>query len=266
MPQWRATWQSQTCLSGKQTSEIATPLQRCALSGLAMTTSIKVVFFDAGGTLFRPYPSVGDIYARTAAKHGVRVDAETVEKAFQQKWHERNGMTTLAGLSSEKIEREWWYRLVRDVFGNLGQFDDFDVFFQELYDLFARAECWRLFNDAVPALEALKGEGYRLGIISNWDHRLFSIVEQLGLSRYFEQVVASSAVGIAKPGRRIFEAALEAMRAAPGESLHVGDSLEDDYHGASRAGLSAVLLNRDRKAYNGVVRIESLRELPDLLK
>ena len=45
-------------------------------------------------------------------------------------------------------------------------------------------------------------------------------------------------------------------------SLHVGDSLEDDYHGASRAGLKAVLLDRHRKAYNGVTRIETLLDLP----
>ena len=225
----------------------------------------KVIFFDAGGTLFRPYPSVGEIYARVALAHGVRVEAAHVEKTFHDQWHQRNGMTTLAGLPSEKIEREWWYALVRDVFGNLGEFDNFDAFFQELYDVFARAECWRLFEDTVPVLEELKKKGFRLGIISNWDHRLFSIVDQLGLSRYFEHVTASSAVGTAKPGKRIFEAALEAMKAVPQESLHVGDSLEDDFHGATRAGLGAVLLDRHRKAYNNVSRIESLLDLPALL-
>ncbi len=243
----------------------------------------QVVFFDAGGTLFRPYPSVGAVYARIAQKHGVTVDAEVVEKAFHAEWHKRNGMTTLAGLSSEKIERQWWYTLVRDVFGNLGQFDDFDAFFQELYDQFARAECWRLFDDAVPTLESLQKQGFRLGMISNWDHRLFSIVEQLGLSRFFEHVTASSAVGVAKPGKKIFEAALTAMKADAAHSVHVGDSLEDDYHGASRAGLRAVLIDRahpsldqgspsrrhlrapHRKAYNSVVRIDSLDDLPDIL-
>jgi putative hydrolase of the HAD superfamily len=225
----------------------------------------KVVFFDAGGTLFRPYPSVGAIYARVALAHGVRVDAAHVEKTFHDKWHERNGMTTLAGLTSEKIERDWWYSLVRDVFGNLGEFDNFDAFFQELYDLFARAECWRLFDDTVPVLQELRRRNFRLGIISNWDHRLFSIVEQLGLSSYFEQVTASSAVGTAKPGKKIFESALQSMKASSHESLHIGDSLEDDFHGATRAGLRAVLLDRHRKAYNHASRIETLLDLPALL-
>ena len=77
---------------------------------------IKVVFFDAGGTLFRPYPSVGDVYARTAARHGVVVQAGEVEEAFHKSWHKRNGMVSLAGRTTEKIERDWWYALVRDVF------------------------------------------------------------------------------------------------------------------------------------------------------
>jgi len=265
----------------------------------------EVIFFDAGGTLFRPYPSVGAVYARVAAKHGALVDADHVEKIFHEKWHERNGMTSLAGLSSEKIERDWWYGLVKEIFqpidsmGGAGAhrcaparsdpsksfipfdpsnpsdsillnpiepvgrehsgaplqfsspssqtpFRDFDAFFRELYDLFARAECWRLFDDTIPVLDLLKAKGLRLGIISNWDHRLFSIVDQLGLSSYFERVTASSAVGAAKPARRIFEAALEGMRIQPADGMHVGDSLEDDYHGASRAGMKAVLLNRPR--------------------
>jgi putative hydrolase of the HAD superfamily len=227
---------------------------------------IQAVFFDAGGTLFRPYPSVGEVYARTAARHGVTVEASAVEKAFHDQWHQRNGLTSLAAETSERIERDWWYALVRDVFGNLAEFRDFDAFFKELYDLFARAECWRLFDDSVPILETLKKSGYRLAIISNWDHRLFSIVEQLGLSGYFESVIASSAVGIAKPGAGIFRKALETLKVEAAQSLHIGDSLTDDYQGATAVGMQAVLLDRHRKAYNGIVRIESLHDLIPLLQ
>ncbi len=79
-------------------------------------------------------------------------------------------------------------------------------------------------------------------------------------------MTASAVVGSAKPGKKIFEAALAAMKASAGECLHVGDSLEDDFHGASRAGLSAVLLDRHKKAYNDVARIETLLDLPALLQ
>jgi putative hydrolase of the HAD superfamily len=224
----------------------------------------KIIFFDAGGTLFRPWPSVGHVYAQTALKHGVHVDPAVVEKAFHEKWHLRSGQN-LEKQTSEKIEREWWYALVRDVFHNLEAFDNFDAFFAELYDLFAQAECWRLFDDTVPTLDALKARGYRLGIISNWDYRLFSIVKQLGLSDYFEVVIASSAVGCSKPGAKIFEAAWTAMKVKPEQCMHIGDSAADDYEGAQKAGLTPVLIDRSARAYNGITRMTSLTELTGLL-
>ena len=225
----------------------------------------KIIFFDAGGTLFRPWPSVGEVYARTALKHGVMISAADVEKAFHEKWHLRNSVVT-EGATSEKIEREWWYRFVQEVFHNVDAFEDFDVFFTELYDLFARAECWRLFDDTVPALDHLKEAGYRMAILSNWDHRLFGIVEQLGLSNYFETVIASAAVGASKPNRKIFEAALAAMKAAPEACAHVGDSVSDDYEGARAMGLQPVLIDRSARAYNGLTRMTALTQLPGVLQ
>src|SRR5258708_2395066 len=221
----------------------------------------KVVFFDAGGTLFRPYPSVGDIYARVAWGHGVDVEPADIESRFHDAWHARNGLVSLTSLTNEKIEREWWRELVKEVFLNIGTFKDFPAFFDELYDRFAQAECWRLFDDTRPLLDHLKNAGYRMGIISNWDHRLFSIVKELGLSPYFAQVFASSAVGISKPGKRIFQKPCETFGIQPKEALHIGDSVEEDYYGAQRAGLQAILLDRPRKAYNGIVRIDTLQDL-----
>src|SRR5438105_3850159 len=132
---------------------------------------IKVVFFDAGGTLFRPYPSVGEIYSRVAAKHGVQTRAEDLEKLFHDVWHSRNGLASLAGATSDRIERDWWYSVVREVFSSSAPFADFEAFFSELYELFATAECWKLFDDALPLLNHMRQKNLRLGVISNCDHR-----------------------------------------------------------------------------------------------
>lgn len=227
---------------------------------------VKTVFFDAGGTLFRPYPSVGEIYSRTALKHGLQTDPHRVEELFREAWHARNGMLALAGATSDKIERDWWYGLVRDVFASQGTFENFESFFDELYDLFARAESWRLFDDSVAILDTLRTRGYALGMISNWDNRLYSIVRDLGIEPYFQKILASSTVGVAKPGIAIFHQALEALGATAETSLHIGDSLSDDYHGARGAGMQAVLLDRQGKDYNGIVRVKSLKEIGDLLQ
>ncbi len=229
--------------------------------------AVKVIFFDAGGTLFRPYPSVGEIYAQTAKDHGVVSEAQELEERFHLAWHARNGLASLTGATSDKIERDWWYGMVKETFAaHHHTFSDFEVFFDDLYERFARPDVWRLYDDVLPTLNHLKARHYRLAMISNWDHRLFSLVEGLGLSPYLETVIASSSVGTPKPGARIFEAALKKVNVPPAQAVHVGDSLEDDYHGATRAGLQAVLLDRHRKAYNGITRVGTLHEFADLLK
>ena len=82
------------------------------------------------------------------------------------------------------------------------------------------------------------------------------------MGSYFEQVIASAAVGVAKPEAGIFRQALQAFGVNAAQSLHVGDSLGDDYYGARKAGLQAVLLDRHRKTYNGVVCIQTLHDVP----
>ena len=63
----------------------------------------------------------------------------------------------------------------------VGMFEGFDEFFEEVFARFAQAESWRLFPETLDVLKALKAcRGYELGIISNFDSRLFSVLRGLG--------------------------------------------------------------------------------------
>jgi putative hydrolase of the HAD superfamily len=80
-------------------------------------------------------------------------------------------------------------------------------------------------------------------------------------------VTISSLTHAAKPAPRIFHVALEKHAVDPEEALHVGDSLKDDVEGARKAGLHAVLLDRERRQeQSGVQTIASLDELFPLLQ
>jgi putative hydrolase of the HAD superfamily len=119
------------------------------------------------------------------------------------------------------------------------------------------------FPDVVPALGALRE--HRRVVVSNWDCSLSDWLRGAGLLEQVDAVVTSAEVGVAKPGRAIFDTALRLARAAPGEAVHVGDSLENDVAGARAAGIRPVLLARDGSAPAGVEAIRSLAELPALL-
>jgi putative hydrolase of the HAD superfamily len=221
---------------------------------------LKAVFFDAGHTLFRPWPSVGHVYAKTARKHGSAVSPAWVEDRFQKVWHAKNHGASSVNMT-DPVERLWWEDLVKKVFGPRVPRRKFRAFFDELHDIFARPECWRLFPETLPTLDALRMAGFTLGVVSNWDSRLFRLCRDLGVSRRVEFVLASAVVGYSKPHGNIFERALRLAGADPREALHVGDSLRDDYWGARKAGIGALLLSRHRPGPEGTEWISSLAEV-----
>ena len=49
----------------------------------------------------------------------------------------------------------------------------------------------------------------KLGVISNWDNRLFRVLAVMGLEQYFDFVIPSYVVGVEKPDQRIFQLALQ---------------------------------------------------------
>jgi putative hydrolase of the HAD superfamily len=101
-----------------------------------------------------------------------------------------------------------------------------------------------LFPETHAVLTRLRQEGFELGIISNFDSRLFPVMRGLGIERFFDTVTIASLARAAKPAPQIFAIALEKHAVDPDEALHVGDSVRDDVEGATKAGLTGVLLDR----------------------
>jgi putative hydrolase of the HAD superfamily len=104
-----------------------------------------------------------------------------------------------------------------------------------------------------------------LGIVSNFDSRLFAVLRGLEIAELFDTVTISSLARAAKPSPKIFELALEKHAVDPDDAIHVGDSLRDDVEGATKAGLRAILLAREGKPpVDGILTIRTLSELVPL--
>jgi len=89
------------------------------------------------------------------------------------------------------------------------------------------------------------------------------------ITAYFQAVVISEEVGIAKPDPRIFAPALEKIGVAAGEVLYVGDSVTSDMAAARNAGMDFCWLNPDGipvpDGYAPAFVIADIKELPDRL-
>lgn len=236
---------------------------------------IKVVFFDAAGTLFHVKGSVGDIYLRHAGKYGVKQTPamlESLNAAFHRAFKDAPPPVFAVKEPAEikRCERLWWFDIVHNAFYRVGMFEGFDDYFDEVFEAFSRPEVWTLYPETIDVLRQLKAQGLELGIISNFDTRLFGLLRGLGLEGLFETVTISSLAQSAKPALKIFRHALEEHAVDPEEGLHVGDSVREDVEGAEAAGLTGVLIDRNVRSSaesteSSIRRIRSLDRLPSLL-
>lgn len=209
--------------------------------------SVRALFFDVGGTLVRPQPSVGSLYASVANRHGMTVTAEDMERAFRESW----AVLKQPGLTVSR--KDWWREVV---FRTLGQNNE--GCFEELFDIFAHAGAWQVFPDVEDTLREARLRGLHVGVISNWDDRLRPLLDELGLAHYFDSITVSCEVGVEKPGKEIFMVALQTAGVPANQSVHVGDNDREDVHGAEAMGITAILLNRHAE------KVAGLHDLRDL--
>lgn len=104
-----------------------------------------------------------------------------------------------------------------------------------------------LHPQAAATLGRLKEMGYSLGLISNTGMTpgatFREYMEQLGILGYFDALVFSDEVRLAKPSQKIFRLTLEALEASTGRAVHVGDDRTNDVAGAKLAGLKAIWIS-----------------------
>ena len=225
---------------------------------------IRAVTFDVTHTLIHS-PSLGEIYAEALTRHGVAVSPAEARRLVGVVWQEFSCSADPAYdrfTSHPEGERGWWARFLERLCEHLGAPSPSRFAAAELFHRFGTAEAWEVYPEVPDTLAALAKQGVRLGVVSNWDHRLPGLLERLGLAGFFDAVAYSSAAGVEKPDHRIFERALADLGVEAGEALHVGDGRLEDFEGAVAAGLQALHLVRE--GLGGDLR--DLRPLSDRIK
>jgi len=222
---------------------------------------IRAILFDAAGTLIHLPRGVGWHYREVAARHGLDIEESRLATAFAAAFKAASPRVSPGAARDPRIshpadDKLWWRALVRQVLASCGHQPPpsiYDPLFEELYAHFAQPGVWALYPE-VPAVLATLHPRYQLGIVSNFDRRLYPILENLGIRHYFQAIVISSELGLDKPDPRLFQAALDALGVLPSETLHAGDDPVQDWQAAESAGLHPFHVHRP---------IQTLESLPD---
>jgi putative hydrolase of the HAD superfamily len=209
----------------------------------------QVIFLDAVGTLFGVKGSVGEMYLNVTRRFDVELDPTLLDQAFYASFKAAPPMA-FPGIPLAEIpqhEYAWWKAVAEDTFTRAGvyqQFTDFSAFFTQLYTYFESAEPWMVYPDTFQFLNYWHQKSIPLGILSNFDSRIYPVLDALDLTHYFDSITISTEVRAAKPDPFIFQTALARYNCAPETVWHIGDSYKEDYLGATAAGIRAFWLKR----------------------
>jgi putative hydrolase of the HAD superfamily len=217
---------------------------------------IRAILFDAAGTLLYLTKTVGDHYACVGRQVGLDLDAQQLDRAFHTAWQQMPHRPAINGPRQDD-DKGWWRDLVGRVFDqvapSLSKLDR-DNFFEIAYEHFAEAGVWELYPEVTEVLEQLRSR-FQLAVISNFDGRLRLILQNLGISKYFDHVFISSELGADKPDPQIFRRALEIIHLDANEVLEVGDDPERDWKAAKAAGLSIFRLDRPNNSLRDLLKL-----------
>ncbi len=230
---------------------------------------IKAVFFDLYHTLVRYDPPREELQARTLKEFGIEARPEVFRRPlviadefiYQQiarsplsQRSEKDKMALYARYEEILLKEagiEASEQLILGVLGKMRQLDMKLV----------------LFDDVMPALTDLKGQGLILGLISNVDRDITPLSNKLGLASLLQVVVTSQDVGFNKPQPEIFEEALRQAGVQASEAIYIGDQYQIDIIGANKVGMKGVLLDRGDyfEETTGCPRIQSLTQVVEHL-
>lgn len=115
-------------------------------------------------------------------------------------------------------------------------------------------ELERLYPNVPNILEALS-EKYKLGIIANQVAGTKERINNWGIGKYFDVVVASAEAGCAKPDLKIFNTALKEADCKPDEAVMIGDRIDNDILPAKKLGMKTVWVRQGFAKYQNVKSI-----------
>lgn len=209
----------------------------------------KLITFDATGTilLFRVHPP--EKYVQIAKKYGIDPNPEIIKDNFKKAWFTLNTEHPNFGRDTGLGWRNWWTKFVGLTFQTYTAFQNkslMEKMTDDMLKFYTSKEAFDIRNGTEELLNHLKGKGFNLGVISNYDPRLHCILDLLGLKKYFNFVLTSYEFGYKKPNREIFEEALKLGGCNfGGEGMHIGDDIELDFFAAKNVGMKAIYITKN---------------------
>jgi putative hydrolase of the HAD superfamily len=207
---------------------------------------IKAVFFDLYQTLICYQPTQEEMESRALAKFHISASADVLRRPIltANEWlYDRMAQKPLSKRPREEVIA-LYTEYQRIVLKEAAIAADEGIVLNLLGMMQQVKMDLALFDDVLPALDALKKRRLTVGLISNIEQNMTATLDKLGLSPHLDVVVTSQDAGYSKPSKEIFEFAIKKAGVAPSDSVYIGDQYNVDVTGSRNAGMQSILLDR----------------------
>lgn len=205
-----------------------------------MAENIKWLFFDVGSTLVDE-----SIVYEGRMRNAAKIANVTYEYVYETAiaFYKENKKGDLETMKLLNVEKPEW-----------------------------KSEDEILYRDAEECLKKLSGK-YKIGVIANQSPGTAKRLENFGILKYIDLVIASAEEGVAKPDKRIFEIALNRANCKPGQSIMIGDRIDNDIVPAKKLGMGTIWIKQGFGRYWDITRdeekadyeVNNLMEICDIL-
>lgn len=204
-----------------------------------------MICFDAVGTLIYPFPDVATAYQDVSQKHGCSLGLDAIDRRFKCAFRANfvDQVNNYKCRSSEIVERQKWYSVVRQVFEPSFS----DALFEELWNYFSLPKNWKIIPETAMILSRLVEQGIDVGVASNFDRRIVPLIKFHFPNIDSSQIFYSTDLGFAKPDVRFYKTIESRVVSYKKETsirrfIMIGDTFSNDYEAARRAGWDSFFL------------------------
>jgi HAD superfamily hydrolase (TIGR01549 family) len=220
---------------------------------------LRAVLFDVDFTLVKPGPDLSpEGYLKLGRAYGLELDGSRYTEARYA------ALQNVERHPELRHDEEMWFTftelIIRGMGGEGPAARELAI---EMTRLWERSENFDLYPDTLPVMEQLRRHGLKLGLVSNGGRELHELVAHHSLE--VDCAIGSRSHGWTKPHPTIFQAALDVLGIEAGETVMVGDSVEDDVEGAIAVGMRAFLIDREDRYPEAPHRLPDLWHLPAAL-
>ena len=225
--------------------------------------TIRAVLFDLDNTLTHRDQSIlaySQHLANTYQRQLQHTDISQIQSIIRR--IDNGGYPKKELLTHPSIAASVAYALQQELnWNSLPDFEELTQFWFQQFGLSAVA-----MPGANHLLAELKQQGYKLAVVSNGGHATrLTILQGLGFSHYFDQIISSELVGISKPNPEIFLHTSRQLDIAPQNCLFIGDHPVNDIQGAAQAGMQALWLKgfhetEDHKSMNTIQNLAEIQQ------